>query len=225
MVANMADLIHLQASNKIVLYSDTLASQIPTSYAANAYRIFTSNMLKSAVSKICTFWDGPAADRNSVPSVIKLVDNPDVMAELRRRRMETRVRGRSLTAQNDDRELLAWLEDMSNRENAKRADDVDAELADAIRALPALLSNDRLLGARDFRDRYLSHSLAEETKRNTTRNAQYGDEEYLIELTLPFINTLNLAVRDSSYDWQGTSEIAEKNALALWNGCKFDVVE
>jgi hypothetical protein len=75
-------LLELQANNKYVVYSPSLASQIPTSYAANAFRVFERSMHQIAVVRLCALWDRAESDRENIPTVIELIANEDVIRML-----------------------------------------------------------------------------------------------------------------------------------------------
>src|SRR5262249_52277231 len=53
LVDHMLDLLALHESNAIVVYSDTLALQIPRSYAARAFHLFQECMFRSEIVRLC----------------------------------------------------------------------------------------------------------------------------------------------------------------------------
>jgi hypothetical protein len=44
-------------TTRFVLYSDTLSSQIPTSFAANAFNVFQRGMHQFEIVRLCALWD------------------------------------------------------------------------------------------------------------------------------------------------------------------------
>src|SRR5260370_21976750 len=75
-------LLDIHENNAIVLYSDTLSKQIPKSYAANAFNVFREAMHQIEVIRICALWDQPSIDRESIRTVIELIDDPKVLDAL-----------------------------------------------------------------------------------------------------------------------------------------------
>ena len=61
--------LELHANNADVVYSSVLSSQIPTSYAANAFNVFQRSMHQIAVVRLCALWDGVDADKENIPTV------------------------------------------------------------------------------------------------------------------------------------------------------------
>src|SRR4051794_21197923 len=50
--------IELHANNSFVVFSPVLASQIPRSYAANAFKVFQCSMYQIEIVRLCAIWDG-----------------------------------------------------------------------------------------------------------------------------------------------------------------------
>src|SRR4051812_45025190 len=82
LVNHMMTLIALHESNQYVLKNDVLSSQIPRSYAANAFNTFRFSMAGFEVVRLCAFWEEPDLADASIPNVIDLVDDPRVRAEI-----------------------------------------------------------------------------------------------------------------------------------------------
>src|SRR5262245_34589540 len=83
-VDTMLDLLALHESNAIVFYSDTLALQIPRSYAAHAFHLFQECMFRSEIVRLCALWDRPYPDlsREGIPTIIALIDNAEIIEAL-----------------------------------------------------------------------------------------------------------------------------------------------
>ena len=93
-------LLELPANNSFIVYSDTLASQIPMSHAANAFNVFQRSMHQFELVRLCALWDGAGIDKENIPTVIELIDSEpiiDALAEEMRSHFADRAFPRSLT--------------------------------------------------------------------------------------------------------------------------------
>jgi hypothetical protein len=150
------DLVHLHASNQIVCYSPLLSSQIPLSHAGVAFRIFSKALLQRELSSVCTFWDACREDRNSIPTVVELIDDDSVRDAILERKQREAKRGRSLSAEDDDPELIEWLTKLSDDEAAASAVRRVRLAEEVVHDARSYYDNDVLRAARDFRDRHLA---------------------------------------------------------------------
>src|SRR5262245_32076800 len=77
-------LLDLHENNAIIVYSNTLSSQIPTSFAANAFNVFQRGMHQFEIVRLCALWDRARADltRESIPTVIELIDDDAIIDAL-----------------------------------------------------------------------------------------------------------------------------------------------
>src|SRR5688572_5201483 len=94
----LSSLIHLHENNRIIVYSKQLSAQIPRSLAFHAFHLFQHTMIRGEALKLCTLWDPPKEDRNSLPTVAKLIDDADVLAEIAARAEAKGKAARCLTA-------------------------------------------------------------------------------------------------------------------------------
>src|ERR1700682_497188 len=74
--------LELHANNSFVVHSSTLAAQIPVSFAANAFNVFQRSMYQIEIVRLCAIWDRAGADRESIPTVVDLIDSADVIEML-----------------------------------------------------------------------------------------------------------------------------------------------
>ena len=74
--------IELHANNSFVVYSETLASQIPQSFAANAFEVFRRSMHQIEIVRICAIWDSAKPDKENIPTVVELIDDEDIIDAL-----------------------------------------------------------------------------------------------------------------------------------------------
>ena len=48
---------------------------------------------------------------------------------------------------------------------------------------------------------------------------RYGDETALVEDTVAVADALHLGLNGTSFDWNGSRQMARRNAAALWDNC------
>src|SRR3954470_12232173 len=81
-VDHLLYVLELHENNAIVLYSSTLSAQIPTSFAANAFNVFQRGLHQFEVVRLCALWDRAELEKENIPTVIELIDHPDVIESL-----------------------------------------------------------------------------------------------------------------------------------------------
>src|SRR5262249_35724968 len=81
-VDHLLYLLELHENNAIVLYSDTLSSQIPTSFAANAFNVFQRGMHQFEIVRLCALWERVGPEKENIPTVVELIDHPDSIESL-----------------------------------------------------------------------------------------------------------------------------------------------
>lgn len=216
--------VHLHANNQLIQYTDVLSRQIPRSFAGNAYRLFTGELMRAELMRLCALWDSPSADRNSLPTIVSLLDD-DVLQLIQTQAIGLRKSNRQLSADHDDPQLMSWVEDMSDRFAQEDARDAVAAAREGMQLVHEACSSDALSSIRDYRDIYLAHLLDPRAKRRPDLPAKYGDETKLLKVTRKALDLLNLGVRGSSYLWDDTDIYAERNAKALWEGVTIKVLE
>jgi hypothetical protein len=78
----------------------------------------------------------------------------------------------------------------------------------------------------NLRDKYLAHSL-EETRRERKLGPidpmKYGDEREMLNASLPIVEALYCWINGTSFNFENSREIDQKNAKALWEACTFDI--
>lgn len=222
------ELISAAENNAIVLYSDRISSQIPRSYAANAFNDFQRGLHYFHLVRLCALWDTARLGRESVQTVVSLVDDIEVrnaLAEATFVYHSTLAEPRSLTPTRDPTEadILSrhWAKYRVRRAEEEKAK-VQRWLAFAIGVAPKVercIMKDSL---RPFRNAYLAHNLDPDAdKVKLPEKFRYGDEGKLLRLTVRVVDRLHLAVNGTSFDWEMAQEQARRNAEELWSACKF----
>ena len=74
--------VELHANNSFVVFSPVLASQIPQSYAANAFNVFQRSMHQIEIVRLCAIWDGIDLDKENIPTVVALIDDDEIIEML-----------------------------------------------------------------------------------------------------------------------------------------------
>jgi AbiU2 len=216
-------LLKLHENNAIVVYSPTLSSQIPTSFAAHAFNVFQRGMHQIEIVRLCALWDRAEAEKENILTVIELIDHPDVIESLGQE-TATHWQGNEVRLLNspDDPELRELvLQEMRNSE--KRFGEEQAQKARdglrwAIAESRAILASPKYASIMNLRNKSLAHSLSETRRENVGSVApmKYGDERDVLEATLPIVETLYCWVAGASFSLRDSRNIHRKNAQALW---------
>ncbi len=220
-VDNLLTLIHLHETNRIVCYSDTLASQIHRSYAGHHFKLFQHTMLKGEALRLCTLWDGISKHRMSLPTIAALIDDDAVLNEVRVRATAITKDHRHFDAEDDDPELLAWMIADSDKAAEASVAKRDAALRKAITDIRELEQSEILQAVRQFRNWHMAHSLDSKAKVQPDLPYKYGYERTLLERTIPLVDDLYLGVCQTGFTWNDSREMAKEYAAALWDSCLF----
>jgi AbiU2 len=160
-VDHLLDLIQFDANNEIVLYSNALSSQIPTSYAANTFNAFVRALGRYEIVRLCALWDSADIDKENIPIIIELVDNPDVinaLAEEMRSHWQSKG-GVLFTSEDDDPQIIAEATKLAQRSDEqfgeKQAAAARNDLQSAILKVRDVLKSERLAGIMNLRDKHL----------------------------------------------------------------------
>jgi hypothetical protein len=166
-VGHLVYLLQLNANNEIVIYSSALSSQIPTSYAANAFNTFVGALGRFEIVRLCALWDSPQIDKENIPIIVKLVDDRDVVEALveETRSHWSQKGGQLLTSEDDDPSLAVvsaaeWAEidkQFGEEEGIRARSDLQAAIAE----VRTMLKSKHLAGIMNFRDKHLAHSLSQ----------------------------------------------------------------
>ena len=203
-VDHLQYLLDIHENNAIVLYSNTLSKQIPKSYAANAFNVFREAMHQIEVVRICALLDqGTSIKRESIMTVIELIDDPKVLEAL-----AEQARGGHPKPVAD-----------------QRAERAHARLKDAIKKARETRNSNIMKEIRNLRDKHVAHYLAEKAEQteNSSASMKHGDEGPVIETAIAIVETLNSYVNDVSLSFEDCRAIDQKCATALWNACTFTI--
>ena len=231
LVDHIASLFTMHEANRFVIYSDVLAKQIPPSYAAHAFNQFQQSMHLFELVRLCALWDKPAKDRESIPTIMALIDKTEIVESLiasTHRYYANEVTAAYLNPSTDPQHhaaYQAWWDEERKRRADEEAAKVRTWLIEARTQADTIQASPELAALRNFRDSYIAHNLRlPEPSLNspaTVHQVKYGDETRLLEQTVKIADNLHLALNGTSFDWDGSREIAENNARDLWEACQF----
>jgi hypothetical protein len=230
-VDHLLYVLELHENNEIIVYSPTLRSQIPTSYAANAFIVFRHGIHQFEIVRLCAIWDSADLDKENIPTIIELIDHPDVIETLAQ---ETAAHWKGQEANilnpSDDPELSALEVEAMRRSNdefgEQQAQRAREGLREAVNSSRTILAAPKFTSMMNLRDKYLAHSLTEtrrERKVGPIDPMKYGDEREMLNASLPIVQALFCWVNGTSFDFENSREIDRKNAKALWEACTFDI--
>jgi hypothetical protein len=224
-------IVELHANNAFIVHSPTLASQIPASFAANAFNVFQRSMYQIEIVRLCAIWDRASRDRESIATVVELIDTEEIIEMLAEEARDHWSGSNShLLNPSDDPELAAIEhEAVRNQEirfGQEQGAQAKAELKLAIEDTRKILSSQRLGPVMNLRHKHLAHSLTQTQaeKHGPVPPMKYGDETSLLEASIPIIERLYCWVNGKSFSISNSQEIDQKNAEALCKGCTFEVL-
>jgi AbiU2 len=232
-VDHLLYLLELHENNAIVLYSTVLSSQIPTSYAANAFNVFQRGLHQFEIVRLCALWDSIDSKKENIPTIIELIDYPSVIESLAK---ETAAHwndvGGAILNPSSDPDLHALEIEALRRSNTEfgeeQAEMARNQLSKAINDSRSILASTQLRSIMNLRDKHLAHSPSEtrrERKFGTIEPMKYGDERQLLETTLPIVEALYCWINGTSFSFDDSKKIDRKNARALWEACTFNISE
>lgn len=224
--------LELHANNSFVIYSPALAKQIPTSYAAHAFKVFQSGMHQIEIVRLCALWDGAELPKENIPTVIELIDDAaviQILADETRAHWADQPVGH-IPTEPPDAELEELAKQALKQSNIQFGNQQAAlavsELSSSINCARDVLASETLNKVMNLRDKHLAHSL-EETRREKNgpiAPMQYGDETQLLNSSIPIIEKLFNWVNGKDFSIKNSQQIDHDNAQALWNGCTIKVL-
>lgn len=229
---HLLHIIAVHESNKALLFSDTLAKQVPPSHAAHTFNLLRDNQYRYELVRLCALWDACKPDRESIPTIAALVDS-DAVQELlteETQRHWVQLPPRVIRSEEgSDDEVQKLVESITHAQSAafgvKQAQKALHWLKSAKRMEARVRRCDRYLALVDSRDRYIAHNLSlAATRKAPLTTAKYGDDSWLLALSIRIIDRLYLGICGTNFDWSGSQRIAEKRALNFWNGISLKVL-
>jgi AbiU2 len=225
-------LLELHENNAIIVYSNTLSSQIPHSFAANAFNMFQRGMHQFEIVRLCALWDRVDIEKENIPTVIELIDDEAIIDSLAEEtRQHWANHGVVDMNASDDPETRALVEKSLKQINVdfgnQQATKAKTQLLGAIDAARKILESAQLATVMNLRHKHLAHSLAStrlEVRQGPVDPMKYGDETAILEASIPIIEHLFCWVAGKGFTIEDSRKIDRKNAQALWHGCTFKVL-
>jgi AbiU2 len=224
--------LELHETNRIVVYSPILASQIPTSHAANAFSTFQHGLHQMEIVRLCALWDSVDLQKENIPTVIELIDHSgviDALAKETAAHWKDRPLGHVTDLPSEPEVRALVLESLRRYENEfgdRQAALLRQELEKAIAETRAMLASSKHASVMNLRDKHLAHSLVESRRERDVGHVdpmKYGDERDMLDASLRIATALMCWVKGASFDFEDSRQIDRANAEALWTRCTFDI--
>ena len=156
----------MHESNTLVIYSPKMSAQIPRSFAAHAFNQFQRSMHLFEIIRLCALWDPPGTDRESIPTIVELFNEPALVEQIARETHDLYANEAQPAEPNvsSDPENVAarkawWMKDRTILAEGA-AQQVRQQLAFAAdKAVAAIQASPRLTALMDFRHVYIAHNL------------------------------------------------------------------
>lgn len=201
-IDQLQEIIGVTETNRIIIYSSAIASQIPKSYAANAFNLLQWVMLNYEILRLCALWDRGAMDRESILAMVDLIDDANVTTVVSAKLCES--------------ECVAVPNSYVEGQLAR--------LAKAIRVAKRVSGSGFRRSLLTFRDHRLAHSLTPPINPSGAAPApKYGYERRLLRASVAVVDGFNGALRNSSFAFDISFENSKRNAEALWHSANFAV--
>ena len=226
LVHHTASLFLMHESNAVVVYSQKLSEQIPRSYAAHAFNQFQRSMQLFEIVRLCAMWDGPGNDRESIPTIIALFNEPKLIDQLVAEAHA--FHANELPPDTVDRESASkWWRGDRQAFADQVAATIRDKLAFAVSKAEEVLEAPQLQALMAFRHSYIAHNLnmpdPSGDDEGSVEKPQYGDETFILDATVDVADALHHGLNRTAFDWKGSRDMARRNARALWDHCTFQV--
>jgi AbiU2 len=222
-VDDLRYLLALHENNAIIVYSDTLSSQVTRSLAANAFNVFQGGLHQFEIVRLCALWDRAGADKENIPTIIELVKPPDVIDALAQETLSYWSGGDHHQPEaSADAQLIRRINEGLAEQEAQITRN---ELRKAIEDVCRILDSPKLKSIMNLRNKRLAHSLIETSleKAGPVAAMKYGDERDVLFESIPIVEALYRGISGKGFSFEDSQRIAREHAEALWKGCTFDV--
>jgi len=199
---NCLELVRTHENNQIIFYTTILSRQIPSSRAAHAFNNFRECMFKAEIMRLCTLWDTSSRNRESIPTIVALIDNPDVLE------WHSQV------------SVARWSDDPAGEREKEHARKERIELLAIIAKVRKLESDDILQRIKWHRDAQIAHSIDPQV-RPEVDTARYGDERVIFEETQAIARSLYLNILGKDFAWDNMKAQVQRHCRELWENCTF----
>lgn len=227
-------LIQTHGNNQVINFSPLLSEQIPQSYGAHAFNDFQRGMFVHELTRLVALWDKPDLEKNSIPTVIALLNDPATLRYLLRAQLKRCYRDRGNTRILNKDELEPEYVVVSHKiifkRNLRDTKQLFRRRTRTVFGLGnAVIDSQRLANLSGYRDRHIAHNIDRELDKMISRGKMYEPPQYaqahrLLHTSCKIINAINGITRSAYFSFDSRFEIARKNADRLWQACKFEGV-
>lgn len=226
LVHHLVPLFLMHESNALVIYSQKLSEQIPRSYAAHAFNQFQRSMHLFELVRLCAMWDGPGHDRESIPTIIALFNKPELIDQLVADAQA--FHANEVPPDTVDAESASkWWKGNRTAFADVVAATIREKLSFAVSRSEEILATPQLKALKDFRHSYIAHNLnipePSGAAESSVEKLNYGTETVILNATVEVADALHHGLNRTTFDWQGSREMARRNAQALWDHCTFEI--
>jgi len=230
---SVGEVLEMHESNQIVVYSDILSSQIPSSFAGHSFKHFQAAMHRYEIVRLLALWDHAQENAYSIPKAVMLIDDNDVLEALKKssyeayaNRTAARVGQRGYTDE-DEVEFDKIIKDIQIEKGIEQSEKTKLGLIGIIEGVKKTGASNKLKSIRNVRD-HISHSL-EKTRMELSVDItpmKYGDEKAILTDTIKYIEDLYCFVNGTSFSIEDEGkENAKQNAEELWKNCRFSITD
>ncbi len=223
--------LRVHESNRLLVFSDQIARQIPVSYGAHTFNDLQESQYKYEILRLCALWDNASSDRQSIPTIIKLIDDHEIVEAVAE---ETKSGWMSIGTshvdlEKHDAETQKWIQQAVEASECERAIQQSRLAKRHLRAARCVANkirnSTRFKAIEHIRHTYTAHALDPSKVAAPPQAMKYGDEKWLMDWSITVISWLNLALRGASFDWDESRKIAQRTASAFWGGVTVSVKE
>jgi len=227
-VGHVLHSIALHENNEVFIYSEVISSQIPESFAANAFNLTRDALFRYSLIRLCAVWDHDLGEEaETIPRVVNLISNRSVISALMQEtcsQWPTQPLPNSKAiknpAESDSEGHSNWtFTDNFGRQQGAKA---GRQLRSAVRSANAIIASQELRSIKNFRDKHIAHALSATRKEKAigpiplpARRAEID----LLKTTVDLVHTFYCWVNGTDFDFETSFEIRQRHAEALWKGC------
>jgi hypothetical protein len=217
------DVSQTHENNRIVVRSDRLSRQIPQSHAARAFKNLQRATLHHEIIRLAALWDGPAADRLSIPTIIAIVAERDVVRTLYKRRLLDRRAAEAHLGDDDGldddvRDLIRARAARNARSTVRRSFYRDA--GEGLSLGIQVMNSARRKAVADFRHRNIAHNLSLDAV-----GLRAGQIDRLLHTTTIVANGLYGLIRSSGFAIDDSRDYARRCSESLWGRFDFGAID
>ena len=216
-------LLQTHANNKILTYSDLLTSQLQPSFAAHDYNNVEHVMFLGEIVMLVALWDAVDLNKVSIPTIVALVGTDAVKNALFETKHAVYAHGRVNIVkwdQFDNGDIARERYRMRELERSRTY--FDRFWRSGVILAGCVMRSKRLKSLVDLRARQIAHNFDLKDasfQAKPFEQAKYGYERRLLNTTLVVANGLNGAIRNASFDYEGSRQQCDRNARELWEAC------